>query len=245
VKKQFMLAKQNIIMGFLSWLLRHPKKAEALEALQSLPSSASIATEIPKEQPKIFTTIKLNQSSPSTMQMSPTLHKDSYQLGLAAGYTGRSIKNIEESLNRIESGMVSKDWFKTEFEDATPQLIQGIQSIRFLIQEHESNDQKRFEAIQESLNRMSNLARTAPEPIKEELFREIQAIESQIPLSPKMQQLISVVKEQKEISYDDLGVRLTITVSALRGLLSNLMKRTNEIERFAKDGKGWVRYKGD
>jgi predicted ArsR family transcriptional regulator len=57
--------------------------------------------------------------------------------------------------------------------------------------------------------------------------------------------LISIAKEQGEISYTDLANKLNITEDALRGLLANTMKRTNKIERFAKDGRGWVRFLSD
>ncbi|MFH0711070.1 MAG: hypothetical protein V1944_00670, partial [Candidatus Aenigmatarchaeota archaeon] len=96
--------------------------------------------------------------------------------------------------------------------------------------------------IQESLERMSNAAIRAPEPIKQQIFHEIESIRQQIPLSPKMKDLISIVKQSKEISYDDLAAKLTITVSGLRGLLANTLVRTTEIERFSVSGKGWVRY---
>lgn len=60
-----------------------------------------------------------------------------------------------------------------------------------------------------------------------------------------MAELISIVKEAKEISYEELARRLNIQISALRGLLSNILKRNEMIERFSIDNKGWVRYIGD
>jgi hypothetical protein len=58
-----------------------------------------------------------------------------------------------------------------------------------------------------------------------------------------MEELVSLVKSSKEISYDELAAKLNITISALRGLLSTTAQRTNKIERFMVDGKGWVRFK--
>ena len=241
-------------MGFLSWLLRRPKKAEAIEStlqsiesntqsLQSHDSSASI-DEILKE----LRTMKdgkesTNLQSSSSTLLAPQITKESFQLGVASGYTGRSIRNIEDSLNRIESGMVSKDWFKTEFEDNTPKLMEMIQSVRSLLQEHDLNEMRRFQGIQDSLERMSKVAKDVPEPLKQEIFREIESIRQQIPLSPKMKELISLVKQSGQLSYEDLSVKLGITVSGLRGLLANTLTRTTEIERFSVNGKGWVRYK--
>ena len=172
-------------------------------------------------------------------QVSPTveLQKDSLQLGIAAGYTGRSLKEIESSLNRIETLMPTKDWFISQFEDQTPKLID-------LLKTHEENTQKRFESIQNILISLQKLIINAPEPLKTELIQRIGSIEKQLPLTSKMKELLQIVNQYNEISYDELASKLNISVSALRGLLANIMKRTNEIERFEKNRKGWVRFVG-
>jgi len=172
-------------------------------------------------------------------QVSPTveLQKDSLQLGIAAGYTGRSLREIESSLIRIESQMSSKDWFLTQFEDRTPELIN-------LFKIHEENAQRRFESIQNILISLQKSAVNAPEPLKAELIQKISSIERQLPLTSKMKELLQIVNQYNEISYDELASKLNISVSALRGLLANVMKRTNEIERFDKNRKGWARYVG-
>jgi hypothetical protein len=241
-------------MSILSWLLRRPKRAEAIEsplqalqsdtqALQS-PTSTESVDELLKELKSWRESKPIPiQSSSSTLQIAPQITKESFQLGLASGYTGRSIRNIEDSLNRIELNMASKDWFKTEFEDTTPKLMEMIQAIRSLLQEHDLNEMRRFQVIQESLEKMSNAAKEAPEPVKQQIFHEIESIRQQIPLSPKMKELISVVKQAGQLSYEDLAVKLGITVSGLRGLLATTLVRTAEIERFSVSGKGWVRYK--
>lgn len=165
------------------------------------------------------------------------LQKESLQLGIAAGYTGRSLKSIESSLNRIESLMVTKDWFVSQFEDRTPELIQ-------LFKMYDDQDQKRFEILQNSINSIKSIASISPEPIKTQLTNQIQTMETQLSLTPRMQDLLSIVSQYKEISYDDLSKRLNLTVSSLRGLLSNMTERTSQIERFNKYGKGWVRFIG-
>ena len=251
---------------FLSRLMRRRLEDEALQslesplqspikALQSLPeftkedasitkitdsiasisaSSSPISEEIPKPLYELYESRPL----PNTIESTPELEKDSFHLGLAAGYTGRSIKGIESALNRIELQMVSKDWFKTEFEDNTPELI-GI------MKEHDDKMEKHFEIIENTLQSMRGIASTAPEPFKTELTKRIEVVEKQIPLSPKMQQLVSVVRRSGEMSYDDLAQQLGITVSALRGLISNTMRRTNTVERFSHTGKGWIKYVGN
>ena len=45
-----------------------------------------------------------------------------------------------------------------------------------------------------------------------------------------------------EISYEDLAKELGISISALRGLLTLTLRRTSNIERVRKNGKGWVKY---
>lgn len=200
-------------------------RSKALQALQS---------------DKIIEKPTLSEPSYEIQQLSRPveLQKDSLQLGIAAGYTGRSLRDIESSLSRIETNIVTKDWFSSQFEDRTPELIA-------LLNEHDQNEQKRFEALQSALDSLRGIAEKAPEPIKTDLFREITTIEAHLPLTPKMNELFEILKQAKEMSYDELAKRLNLKeISGLRGLLANMTKRTNEIERFEKESKGWVRYTG-
>lgn len=197
--------------------------SSAFEALQSVQSTEEIPSEAPSTIP--------------TNEPSIELEKDSLQLGIAAGYTGKSIREIENSLQRIESQMTSKDWFLSQFKET----IAGLVNI---LREHELNEQKRFEALQNSVNSLRLIAQISPEPIKSKLFTEIGTIEAQLSLTPKMKELLQIVKDSSEISYEDLCQKLGISVSALRGMLTNMTKRTGNIERFEKDNRGWVKYKG-
>ena len=171
------------------------------------------------------------------------LQRESLQLGVAAGYTGKSIKEIETSLARIESQMTSRDWFMSNFEDRTPAVLGILSDIKNALEKHDLSASKRFESIESALNRMMTTAKTAPAPIRDEIVKEIESIRSTLPLTPKMRQLVEIVKEAGKISYEDLGRKLSVTRSSLRGLLSNTMRRTEEIERYSVGGKGWVRYK--
>lgn len=227
---------------------RRNKRPESLESIDFSDSSAldndliaSINQSLPLEKSQ-----GQSHSIPQTLTVEykpQEISKDSFQLGLAAGYTGRSIKSIEESLGRMEIQMVTKDWFKTEFQDSTPELLELLKSTHKLLQEHEDNENKRFSMILESLNKMRTIADHAPEPIRHELKKEIEIMENNIPLSNKMRQLVEIVSKIRDISYEDLAQMLTISVSALRGLLSTTLQRTQKIERYTKEGKGWVRYK--
>jgi len=235
---------------FLFRFLRQKKRPEAIQSLdqslQSLESPkgsdsiTSIQTSYYKE-PYIPNVVR--PATQSTMLKPVEIEESSFKLGLASGYTGRSIRNIEDALNRIESQMVTRDWFNVEFEDRTPELMRELTKLHEEMQIHDENEQKRSEIIQNILEKMRNIANTAPNEVKFGLLDQIRAVESQLPLTKKMEELISIVTEARQVSYDDLAIKLNISVSALRGLLSNTTQRTNKIERFMVDGKGWVRIK--
>ena len=246
-------------MGFFDKFTKIFKKKESIEsaskrsdsdlkrsnnrfkALESASNFTNNREKIAKQHENSYsdTTASLE---PAEISSPVELQKESLQLGVAAGYTGRAIREIESSLTRIERGMASREWMSATFgnQQKTNQLLTEIKEI---LKIHDSNASKRFEAIEIALNRMILSAKTAPEPLKNSLISEIEAIRANLPLTPKMRRLLVVVKESGKISYDDLASRLNITRSALRGLLANTMKRTTEIERFSMAGKGWVRYK--
>ncbi|MBI4009883.1 MAG: hypothetical protein HY361_01650 [Candidatus Aenigmarchaeota archaeon] len=164
------------------------------------------------------------QSSPSAIQ----LEKESLQLGIAAGYTGRSIRDIESSLDRIESQMVTKDWFTIKLEEA--------------IKTHENNEESRFQAIEATLGSLIRYFDSLPAQTRLETIKD--AVRN-MRLTNKMLQLVSIARDIKEISYFDLATRLNISQDALRGLLSLVVKRTDQIQRFERENKGWVRFKSD
>lgn len=194
-----------------------PKEEEVKSINQSLNQSI---TEKPKE-PLISEYVPEPYEPSSTIE----LQKESLQLGVAAGYTGRAIREIEASLARIESQMVTKDWFIIQFKE---------------------NIEKRLETIQNSLDTLLSLVQKVPEPIKTELTTRIQTLQKELTLTPKMQELVQAVKDKREISYTDLAQLLNITEDALRGLLSITVKRASQlgiiIERFERNGRGWVRH---
>jgi hypothetical protein len=173
------------------------------------------------------------------------LQKESLQLGVAAGYTGRAIKDMEIALARIESQMITKDWFLSNLRYKIPEIMGILDEMKIILEKHEIITTKRFDSIESALNRISVVSEQAPEPIKTAINNEIDSIIQTMPLTSKMKKLISIVHESGQISYDDLGVKLGLTRSALRGLLANAMKRTDEIERFSIDNKGWVRHKSN
>src|SRR5438445_5565971 len=134
-----------------------------------------------------------------------------FKLGLAAGYTGKSIKSIEESLNRIESLVATKDWFKKELQPLFSELNKNLKEIKILMEKNQNSQ-------------------------KVDLKSPLQRI------TPKMKQMISIVKGEGVISYSDLSKKMDITIDSLRGLLSRTVIETDDIARFQKDKQGWVKY---
>lgn len=178
-------------------------------------------------------------AEPIKRQPTIELQKDSLELGMAAGYAGRSLKEIESSMLRIENLMASKEWFSSQFG---PQL----RAIYDSMQVHDENTSKKLEMIELLLQSLEKTAKKAPEPLKTELLEQIETLESQVRTpTRKMQKLLEVVKAHGEISYTDLAAELDIHESALRGLLSNTVRRIKNIVRLEKDRKGWVKYNPD
>jgi hypothetical protein len=142
----------------------------------------------------------------------PEISRDSYQLGLAAGYTGRSIKEIESSLGRIEAQMVTKDWFTIQLQQLD----------------------RRIEDIERALGIIKGVIPS--------IEQQKAAIIKRMPLTQRMEELLEIVKQYKEISFADLALKMNIDVSDLRSMLSIMTKRTNMIERFRVHRAGWIRY---
>ncbi|MDD1778009.1 MAG: hypothetical protein LUQ65_07540 [Candidatus Helarchaeota archaeon] len=157
------------------------------------------------------------------------LDKESVQLGLAAGFTGRSIHDIDTSLNRIETLMTSKDWMTVQLDEH--------------FRQHEENEQRRLETIINALNSLHSISLEAPEPLKTRLLDKITAAETHLGLSNRMKELIQLVKYYGEVNYFDLAHKMNITESGLRSLLTMTLRRTNEIEKFERDNRKWLKFK--
>jgi DNA-directed RNA polymerase specialized sigma24 family protein len=214
-------------MGLKSFFMRIMRRPASIDSINQSQINQSI---INKEENLVF---EQQTETPEFTQI--PLHKDSFELGLATGYTGKSIKDVESSLNRIESQIVTKDWFSNTFEDKTPELVEAIKK-------HEENDQKRFEMLVNLLKSPQTAPGETPETLRTNIF-VARSIESQLQLTPKMQELVNIVKGVGEISYKDLAQKLLISEDALRGLLSNTIRRSRLIERFEQKNRGWVKYR--
>jgi len=229
-------------VSLLDRILQFFKKKRSLEALQSASSDLkalqSDATALQSASKALESAQSPEKSFVETEKDTIELQRESLQLGVAAGYVGRSLREIENSLIRIESQMITKDWFNIEVKEKINKLLE-------MTQKHDEDEEERFKALQSALNQLRSLAGLAPEPLKSEMFKQIETIESKLPLTSRMMEILGILKETKEISYKDLSQRLGISVSSLRGLLTNMARRSSEIERIVKDGQGWVRLKSN
>ena len=150
------------------------------------------------------------------------IEKDSLQLGIAAGFTGRSLRNIEDSLVRIEAQMVTKDWMELTVKADLASMLVRIQS---------------------SLDSIAGSASGLPPAMRQNIMSQVERIRAELQPTSRMMDIITAVREAKELSYEDLAAKVGIEVPSLRGLLSQMAKRTSLIERFERGNKGWVRYR--
>lgn len=200
------------------WIKRLFKRSEALQSASNDLTSLQSDSQALENQ---SLQSDLNISDVGQAESKPIeIEKDSLHLGIAAGYTGRVLRDIEASLIRIETQMVTKDWMTLQVKDDL---------------------ERRLETIQEALSGISGVAATLPSYEKAKIMGKVQSIESNLPLTPQMQRIMATLELNKEISYDELAAKLGIQVSALRGLLSQMTKRTQKVLRIEKEGKGWVK----
>jgi len=141
------------------------------------------------------------------------ISKPSLELGVAAGYVGRAIKDIELSLQRIESQMATKDWV----------VLNVLDPLKSFLNE-------KFEELKGLLlEKREKLMEKEKEFVLSEKMRKILDILKE--------------RGENGISYVELSQLLGISVSSLRGLLSLMCKHVKNIERFSIGKQGWVRLK--
>jgi len=206
------------------WFKRLFKNKQALVSIQT---NKQTNTQTNKQALAIESTTESSLEPPAEPPIE--LEKESLQLGIAGGLTGRFIRDIDKTLNRIETLMPSKDWLTIQLHEQFSQ--------------HEQNEQKRFETIVNALNTLHSISIEAPEPVKTRLIDEIHTVESRLGLSKRMKELIQLLKYSGEASYADLAKKMDLTESGFRSLLAMTLTRTNEIEKFERDNRKWLRCK--
>ncbi len=185
------------------WIKRLKKKQTLEQAQQAL------------EETNERTNEQTHDSTETASTEPVELHKESLKLGLAAGYTGRSIHDINESLNRIETLLPTKDWLLIQLEKHFSQ--------------HEENEQKRIDIVLKALESIYKLSLNIPEPARSEIQAEVENVKTKLTTSIRMNELIELVKQHGEISYLDGSTKLGLSSSGFRSLVSDTKKRTSEI----------------
>ena len=208
------------------------KRFEALQSIEQRFESPIESIEALEQRFKALQSLTEKERLPQKLE----IERDSLQLGVVAGYAGKALKEIESSLQRLEEQVPTKEWLQLNLANRLDELIKTFQTHDFFVKE-------KMSSIESILLKLHELAEKIPQPYKEEIGTAIKEIEEKLPLTPRMEKLIEIVREEKEISYEELAKRLGISISALRGLLSITIRRTDQIERFCKNGKGWVRFK--
>lgn len=232
------------------------KEYEAKEAQLTPSASSQIAQEalksdyqaIQSDQKSIQSeSTQTTQALPSTTANLTTLLEEKERelpTGIIIGYTSKTLKNIEDGILRLEKSLPDKEWLKGELNEYFTKVIESLKIALKAIDEHESRSNLRYESIESALNRIEEIASSLKESSqKEQIIKEVAEIRRNIPLSPRMQEILEMLKEKKEMSYEEIAQSIGISVSALRGLLSEMCRRTDMVERFEKDGKGWLRLK--
>jgi len=245
-------------MGIVDWLKKwivRVGKEETIsdtKRVESIPSESNRYESIPNDTNRyesIDTTIRIDESVKQPFisketedKKALTIEKESLQLGVAAGYISRSLLDIEDSLKRIEMLMTTRDWISLNLMPKIEQMNSTINQLKEIISKHETNEEKRFQIILEAIHALKSIEPSLPAEAKVPVLSTIESLKKAA-LTPKMEQIIQIVKETGEISYTELSQKLQISVDSLRGILSKMSKITDEIERFEREGKGWVRYK--
>ena len=238
-------------MGLIGFLKKIFKRSDSIDAasmrIDAESINQSINQSLDHQNQRIISNKEVSQQpfiskdiEESAKKSSIDLEKESLKLGMAAGFAGRAIINIEDTLSRLESMVTTKDWINPKIE----KILDLLDSLKDIISKHEENQQKRFETILDSISKISTEAKKIPEPERTKILTEVERIKK-ASLTPKMRQLIDVVRSAGEISYSELSQRLKISQDALRGLLSRTVKLTDKIERFERENKGWVRFKSN
>jgi len=164
--------------------------------------------------------------------------KEAFSIGFAAGYAGKSLLTIEEKVRGLEEKIITKEWAQSE-------VVKRLDDILFALQKHDESTKKIHEKIAYHLIRILEVAQNLAQPHREAIEKEVEEIRKEISLTPRMQKVLELIREKKEISYKELARNLGYSsISGIRALLSEISKRTDEIERFVKNGEGWVRIKG-
>lgn len=165
--------------------------------------------------------------------------KEEFKVGVATGYFLRSLKEIENILNRMEATQVTKDWFLANFEDKTPELMNALRETNEKLEESFKRLEESVKRIESMLERLQAL--TSASSNARDDYERLQALTSNEEFTEKEAKALEIIMEKGEISYEDLAKELEVSLSYTRALLSKIAKNRPDIVRFKREGKGWVK----
>lgn len=165
--------------------------------------------------------------------------KEEFKVGVATGYFLRSLKEIENVLNRMEATQVTKDWFLANFEDKTPELMNTLRETNEKLEESFKRLEESVKRIESMLERLQALTSASSNARGD--YERLQALTSGEEFTEKEAKALEIIMERGEISYEDLAKELEVSLSYTRALLSKIAKNRPDIVRFKREGKGWVK----
>ncbi|MHA1668750.1 MAG: hypothetical protein ACTSUR_08835 [Candidatus Heimdallarchaeaceae archaeon] len=165
--------------------------------------------------------------------------KEEFKVGVATGYFLRSLKEIENILNRMEATQVTKDWFLANFEDKTPELMNTLRETNEKLEESFKRLEENVKRIESMLERLQALTSASSNARGD--YERLQALTSSEEFTEKEAKALEIIMERGEISYEDLAKELEVSLSYTRALLSKIARNRPDIVRFKRESKGWVK----
>ncbi|MCD6482982.1 MAG: hypothetical protein J7K83_01795 [Candidatus Aenigmarchaeota archaeon] len=165
--------------------------------------------------------------------------KEEFKVGVATGYFLRSLKEIENILNRMEATQVTKDWFLANFEDKTPELMNTLRETNEKLEESFKRLEENVKRIESMLERLQALTSASSNARGD--YERLQALTSSEEFTEKEAKALEIIMERGEIGYEDLAKELEVSLSYTRALLSKIARNRPDIVRFKREGKGWVK----
>lgn len=129
------------------------------------------------------------------------------------GYILKTLKSIEDTLKRIEYNMITKEWALLNLTEKK-YLSDFLNKLEERLEDIKLIAPTALSASSRSSSRINEIVKKATE----------------------------IIKNKKEISYDDLAKELGISSSYLRSIVSLIEMNNKEIRRIIKDKKGFFIY---
>jgi len=117
---------------------------------------------------------------------------------------GERLGLISHDLTDLKREMVSKSWFKTEYEDSSPEIIDKLEKI-----------ESKLNVLQESLVKFNVLTKEITKTPSTKLsYPETLNIHDKI---------LDIIQKEKKIRYKDIAARLPVTDPTLCKYLKKLL----------------------